>query len=106
MEDINPDINPRQSTAEPVGKKPAIKKIIAMIIGAIPLVIIVIDETGLATELKLAGVMSGSAAAVLQVLRHPATTAYIARFLPWLLDESQANSIDLIVKKEANSEAK
>lgn len=100
------DINPEQNTAPPVGKKPAIKKIVAMIIGAIPLVIIVIDETGLATELKVAGVMSGTAAAVLQVLRHPATTAYIARFLPWLLDESQAKSIDLIVEKEANSEAK
>lgn len=100
------DINPEQNTAPPVGKKPAIKKIIAMVIGAIPLVIIAIDETGLATELKVAGVLSGSAAAMLQVLRHPATTAYIARFLPWLLDESQAKSIDLIVEKEANSDAK
>lgn len=102
MADINPELN----TAPPVGKKPAIKKIVAMIIGAIPLVIIVIDETGLATELKVAGVLSGSAAAMLQVLRHPATTAYIARFIPWLLDESQVKSIDLIVKEEANSEAK
>lgn len=94
-------INPQGNTTQPVGKTPAVKKIIAMFIGAIPLVIIVIDETGLATEFKVAGVISGAAASVMQVLRHPATTAYIARFIPWLLDESQSKSIDSIVKKEA-----
>lgn len=94
-------INPKHKTDYPVGKTPAIKKIFAMFIGAIPLVIIVIDESGLATEFKVAGVISGTAASMLQVLRHPATTAYIARFIPWLLDESQARSIDLMPKKEA-----
>lgn len=94
-------IDPKHNTAHPVGKTPAVKKIIAMIIGAIPLVIIVIDESGLATEFKVAGVISGTAASIMQVLRHPATTAYIARFIPWLLDESQSKSIDLMVDKEA-----
>ena len=79
--------------------KTHVKTLVAIVVSAAPMVIIFLEQTELATQIKAAGFISGCLTALIYTINNPTGKTFIDRFMPWLLNDEQSAAIDDYVGK-------
>lgn len=94
----------KQTTTESTPPRPSklkthVKTLVAIVVSAAPMVVIFLEQTELATQIKAAGFISGSLTALIYTINNPTGKTFIDRFMPWLLNDEQEAAIEEYVGK-------
>lgn len=94
----------KKTTTESTPPRPSklktyVKTLVAIVVSAAPMVVIFLEQTELATQIKAAGFVSGCLTALIYTINNPTGKTFIDRFMPWLLNDEQEEAIDDYVGK-------